>query len=285
MYKVFIYTLTSTRNPNDIRYVGKTTQILERRLQGHLCDAKRIKKLGKTNRYSLNWINKELNDGYEIIIEELDSMIFENKNEWKWLEKYWIAQLKIWGFSLTNLTEGGEDNYLPHPTEETIRKRAEKIIGKARDLETKKKISKKLTGITRTEETKEKVRKSIINIQGKPVKQYDKFGNFIKEWECGATAARELGLDKSNLNAVCKRRKKSCGGFIWRYSNENIEIDKSNYVIQLDLEGNFIKEFSSAAEAERELGINSNLIRRTCKGIQPQTYHFVFKFYNDYYNK
>jgi len=285
MYKVFIYTLASTRNPNDIRYVGKTTQTLERRLQGHLCDARKVKKLGKTNRYSLNWINKELNEGYEIIIEELDSMIFENKDEWKWLEKYWISQIKTWGFSLTNLTEGGEDNYVPHPTEETIRKRAEKIIGKERDLETKKKISKKLTGITRTEETKEKVRRSIINIQGKPVKQYDKFGNFIKEWECGATAARELGLDKGNLNAVCRGRKKSCGGFIWRYSNENVEIDKSNYVIQLDLEGNFIKEFSSAAEAERELGINSNLIRRTCKGIQPQTYHFVFKFYNDYYNK
>lgn len=80
MYKTFIYTLASSKNPNDIRYVGKTTQTLKRRLQGHLCDAKKSKKR-KTNRYSLNWINKEIDEGYEIIIEELDLIISENKNE------------------------------------------------------------------------------------------------------------------------------------------------------------------------------------------------------------
>jgi len=283
MYKVFIYTLSSTRDINNIRYVGKTTQALKRRLQGHLCDAKKALKTNRINRYCLNWINKEILEGYEIIIEELDSMTFENKNEWKWLEKYWISQMKIWGFNLTNLTEGGEDNYLPNPTKETIRKRAESIIGKKRDLETRRKISKGLTGIKRSPETIEKVRNWVIKNQGRPIKQYDKFGNFIKEWEGGATAARELGLDKANINAVCRGRKKTCGGFIWKYSEEKLEIDKSNYIVQLDLDGNYIQEFSSSAEAERKLGINASLIRRTCKGIQPQTYHFVFKFYNDYY--
>lgn len=283
MYEVKIYTLSSNRNINDIRYVGKTTQKLKRRLQGHLCDARKSKKEHKNN-YVHNWINEEINAGYEIVIEEIDSMIFENKDNWKWLERYWISQMKIWGFNLTNYTEGGEDNYLPNPTQETIRKRANKIIGIERDLETKQKISKSLKGIKRSEETKEKVRKSIIDLQGRSIQQFDKNGKFIKEWEGCATAARELNLDKSNINSVCRGKRKTCGGFIWMYTDDNLEIDKSNYIVQLDLDGNFIAEYSSAAEAERILKINANLIRRTCKKIQPQTYNFVFKFYKDYYN-
>lgn len=35
-----IYTLSSTRNPNNIRYVGKSKQKLTRRLSQHLLDAK-----------------------------------------------------------------------------------------------------------------------------------------------------------------------------------------------------------------------------------------------------
>ena len=38
-----IYTLSSTRNPDNIRYVGKSKQKLTRRLSQHLLDAKRHK--------------------------------------------------------------------------------------------------------------------------------------------------------------------------------------------------------------------------------------------------
>lgn len=70
--------------------------------------------------------------------------------------------MKIWGFSLTNIRAGGEDNHMPTPEKELIRKRAQKIIGVARDEKTKEAISKNLTGIIRSEETKNKVKMSII---------------------------------------------------------------------------------------------------------------------------
>ena len=35
--EIKIYTLSSTREPNNIRYVGKTKQTLKRRLQGYQC--------------------------------------------------------------------------------------------------------------------------------------------------------------------------------------------------------------------------------------------------------
>lgn len=278
--EIKIYTLSSSENPTDIRYVGKTKQSLIRRLQGHLCKAKNAKNEGYSANYNYNWINSELAKGNSIIIEELDSMIFDEDEDWSWFEIYWISQMKIWGFNLTNIRPGGEDNYCPHPMEETIRKRAEPIIGKPRDEKTKKSISNKLSGITRSEETKNKVRQSIIAKQGRPVLQLDKENNVIKEWDSGATAARELNLDKSNLNACCRGKKKSCGGFIWKYVDET---PKETRIIQLTVDGNFIREFKNSAEAERELGINANLINRVCKGIQPKTYNFVFKYYNDYY--
>lgn len=49
----------------------------------------------------------------------------------------------------------------------------------------------------------------------------------------------------------------------------------------MDLNGNVIKVFKNSAEAGRELGIEKNLINNVCKGKQPETYHFVFKYYND----
>lgn len=59
----FIYTLQSTRNLSDIRYVGKTTQILNKRLVQHLCTAKT-----QVHRHVCNWIRKELDAGYSITI-------------------------------------------------------------------------------------------------------------------------------------------------------------------------------------------------------------------------
>ena len=277
--EIKIYTLSSSRSPNDIRYVGKTKQSLRRRLQGHICCAKRAKKSGYCTNHNYNWINHEIELGNSIIIEELDSMEFAEDEDWSWFEKYWVAQMKEWGFSLTNIKEGGEDNHASKPAKEVIRARAEKCIGKSRDEKTKQSISKGLTGIHRSEETKEKVRQAIISKQGRPVLQYSKEGKFIKEWESGATAAKELGLDKANINSCCRGKRKLCGGYTWKYKEET----KKDYrIIQLSLSGEYIDEFENSTIAGKELGIHPNLINRVCRGIQPQTYNFIFKYSSDY---
>lgn len=123
------------------------------------------------------------------------------------MEKYWIAQFKEWGFNLTNIKEGGEDNYYTEPTQEVIRKRAKQCIGKPRTEQTKQDISKALSCQNKSEETINKIRRSISEKQGRPVLQLTKSGGLIKEWLTGAEAARELGLDKANLNACCKGKR------------------------------------------------------------------------------
>lgn len=282
MYIVRIYTLSTADDPNNIRYVGKTTQNLKRRLQGHICDAKKSKRLKETTNHNYNWIIKILEEGHEVIINELDCMEFENPDEWKWLEQYWISQMRIWGFNLTNIRPGGEDNYNKTPTQEVIEKRAAKIRGIPRDEETKRKISKGLTGIVRSEETRKKVSNSITKLQGKPVNQYNiKTKELIKTWESGADAANTLGIDKTNLNSCCRGKKKSAGGYIWKYASDTskISIKENPYEVkQYTLNGDYLATFDNSNKASIETGIEYGLIRKCCLKEIHHAKNFVFLF-------
>lgn len=279
--EIKIYTLASSQNPDEIKYVGKTKQSLKRRLQGHICCAKKAKKSGNCTNHNYNWINYILDNGYEIIIEELDSIIISENESWDWIEQYWICQLKDWGFSLTNIRKGGEDNYYSKPTEEVIKERAQKIIGIPRSEKTKKKISTGLKNREKSDSTIEKIRESISKKQGRPVLQYSMKMEFIKEWNTGKEAAKELGLDSANLNNCCHGKRKSCGGFIWKFKEET---PPETRIIQLSLDNKYLNTFANSVEASKDLNINQVLINNVCRGIQEQTYNYKFKYYNDYYN-
>ena len=55
--------------------------------------------------------------------------------------------------------------------------------------------------------------------RSKPIIQYDKEGNFIKEWECANDVERVLGISNKHIGSVCIGKRKSCGGYIWKYKN------------------------------------------------------------------
>lgn len=59
----------------------------------------------------------------------------------------------------------------------------------------------------------------IINRNSKPIIQYDKKMNFIKEWKNAVEAGQQLKINKSTINAVARQNgiNHSAGGFIWRY--------------------------------------------------------------------
>ena len=70
--EVKIYTLSSSSNPDNIRYVGKTTENLNKRLSGHLTLAKRNAAIGYYHNHTSNWINSTLNKEDKVLIKELD---------------------------------------------------------------------------------------------------------------------------------------------------------------------------------------------------------------------
>jgi len=105
----------------------------------------------------------------------------------------------------------------------------------------------------------EKVREKLST----PVLQYDKQGNFIREWS-SITEAQDNTI-ANNISNVVTGKMQSSGGFMWRYKTDNypkkIEPYNNTYgdyakkkVAQYDLDGNLIKVWDSITEAQKETG-------------------------------
>lgn len=62
-------------------------------------------------------------------------------------------------------------------------------------------------------------------ISAKGIIQLDREGNFIKEWFCISDASRELKINNGSIVSCAKGRRKSAGGYIWKYRNEYMVSD------------------------------------------------------------
>jgi hypothetical protein len=52
-----------------------------------------------------------------------------------------------------------------------------------------------------------------------PAVQYDLQGNFIKEWDSAKQAGTFLKIDSSDICSCRRGKRKSAGGYIWKYKN------------------------------------------------------------------
>jgi group I intron endonuclease len=234
--KVTIYTLSNPLN-NEVKYVGKTTQSLEKRLNGHL------HKKGKS--YVTSWIKSLKNKNLKPIIEEID--IVDNDN-WSFWEQYYINLFKTWGFKLTNLSCGGEsgkngvkmtEKQKQHLSQINIGKskitlkgrlqlskaRKEYFIQKRKNKEFKYQQDKPVKEkYLFTKQHCEKISKSLKGKKNpdysrkcKVVYQYDKDNNFIKEWKSVKEAAFFYNINPSSLRHCISGKKKYIKNSKWSY--------------------------------------------------------------------
>lgn len=54
--------------------------------------------------------------------------------------------------------------------------------------------------------------------RAKPVDQYTLDGQFVRKWESIMDVERELGIDNRNISSCCSGKRKTTGGFVWRYA-------------------------------------------------------------------
>jgi hypothetical protein len=57
------------------------------------------------------------------------------------------------------------------------------------------------------------------------VNQYDLKGNFLKQYDSIKEAATLSGANDRHISGVCKGKRKTTGGFIWKYTNEEKKAD------------------------------------------------------------
>lgn len=81
-------------------------------------------------------------------------------------------------------------------------------------------IVSKNRGMKRSEEAKLNMSEAQKRREHKPIKpiiQYSKEGEFIKEWEGGSIASKLLNINQGHISQCCKGKLKTAGGYIWRY--------------------------------------------------------------------
>lgn len=118
----------------------------------------------------------------------------------------------------------------------------------------------------------------------KPVNQYDLDGNLIKTWESAALLNKTTEFKKDGVSDCCKGKRESYKGYIWKFVEIPKKEEKINTknsakpVLQYDLEGNFIKEYKSSQEVNKELGYSATNIRSCCRGIYNTCFNYVWIF-------
>lgn len=110
--------------------------------------------------------------------------------------------------------------------------------------------------------------------KGKEVELYDFDGNYIKSYPSVSIAAKELGVGAATIYSILKGERLSTKNYQFKYK-EDTTTTISKYsnrqggkkkVYQYDDDNNLINIFESAAQASRELGIDSSTIIKVCKG-------------------
>jgi len=213
----YIYSLSDPIS-NEIRYVGKSDNPNQRLVE-------HIRKCKYSITHKNNWIKSLLNRNLKPIVEILDIVSVNDCGFW---ENYWINTIKTWGFDLTNIANGGIGGNLGSIvnkkisqalmnrtyTNETIEKM--KIGAKNRQIseEGRKSLSIHRTGSGNPMYGKKRPESSK---KYRSVMQLDTNHNIIKIWDGLIIASKKLKINRCTISDVCNNRKKTAGGYIWKY--------------------------------------------------------------------
>lgn len=248
--KIKIYTLSSSIDPDNVRYIGKTACSLDYRLTRHIYDN------SKDKTHKGNWIRKEIKSGNKILIKEI-FVVPKNDNWEKW-EIHFISEYKKMGYKLTNSTIGGEG----------LHGKDNPFFGK--------------------NHKKSSIQKNKINQPyRKSVDQYDLDGNLINSFNSIHEASESLNTPISSISNVCqqKPKHKTAGGFVWRYSGEPFSLEYDNpaehlrkEVCQYDKKGGLLNEYESISEASKSTQISFGNISQCCNKKLKTAGGYVWRF-------
>lgn len=129
---------------------------------------------------------------------------------------------------------------------------------------------------TRMERWREKV---VNGKRSKIVCQYDKYGNFIREFPSIHEVCRVLKLTYSGISACCNGNKKhkKCGGYLWKFKDSDKKIIPIKKILQLTKEGICINTYYSVKEASASTKIGRTAISLCIAGKTKTSGGFIWK--------
>lgn len=202
---------------NDINgkvYIGMTDRTIEKRWKEHCQD--RFRKSFE-NRPLYRAMNKYGIEHFHIsLIEETDSPVER--------EKYWIEQKRSFKQGY-NATQGGDGkHYLDYDV----------LIAAYKEMQNLRKVAclyhcdaDHLSSILKANNIDIRTSQEVCRDRGQTISQFTKDGEYIKSFASAKEAAREvaplsssLGGVTSHITDVCKGKRKTAYGYIWRYASQ-----------------------------------------------------------------
>lgn len=223
--KVSRFLIYALSDPIDgaIRYVGRSSDGLDRP-RAHMLNTAEF----RSKTYKAIWVRSIVRMGLIPTIEIIEE--FSSSEELPEAERFWISQIRSWGFRLTNLSDGGEGaNGVPkspetleklsaslkafYTTEEghaVIAKNVARQLGRKRSPESIEKTRIGKTGQKLSDESK--IRMSRAR-GGRPF--VDQNG---QRYETQSQAAKALHISQASINSILNgKTSRTRSGFIFRY--------------------------------------------------------------------
>ena len=122
-------------------------------------------------------------------------------------EKFHIHRLRSVGADLTNATDGGGSFIMSDETKKKI-----SLAQKGKACPSR--------GKAKTEADKERIRDA--QPHARSIGQYSIDGTFLKAWQNISMAANELGLQRELISQTCRGKRKSHGGYGWKYQQAKV---------------------------------------------------------------
>ena len=246
----------------NVRYIGKSNNP-RRRLYQHIND--------KSNLHKFNWLNSIIKRGSKPIIEIIEKV---SVDIWQEREIYWIAKFKEDGFDLINLTLGGDGGNGMRHTEES-----------------KQSMSKSKKGVKLSEEHRKRISEA-VKLKSKESPNYNRSGNNLKQpidkdllYQLYIT--ENISIPEIAEKLDCSEKK------VWdNLQDYGIKKDKriwkkkcasnpTKVVLQYDLSGNLIKEWSSAVSIYKKLKIKPE---RCCQGRMKTCKGFIWRYKDEWFD-
>lgn len=258
-YMPFVYSLKCGNR----EYIGQTIQDdFQVRLNGHISEANNGKK-----RHLYNAIRKHGWNNFKV--EILHS--FPKEGNWKErldeLETLEILQRNTLAPNGYNNETGGNRNKILHEDTKVLMSVAHS--GEKHHM----------FGKNHTEETRQLLREA----NAKSVQQWTKDGKtLLRTFETVDEASKETGADGSHISKVCTGKRKTTGGFHWKFVNPG-DIETKTVLLftkiqQWSFDGKtLIEEFDTIREASNETKADVRVISRCCKGKSRSAGGFKWK--------
>lgn len=124
----------------------------------------------------------------------------------------------------------------------------------------------------------------------KSVKQYNFDGSLENIWKYILQAEKETKIPNSKITSVCRGKRNSAGGFIWRY----LEDDFNKYTVKntikkgvdvYNVKGEYLTTFKTSTQCSKALHESDSNIVSACNGKQASYGGYVIRWEGEPFNK